>query len=297
MDDPVTSLLTSSHWGIGVVKAKDGKIVSVEGHPSDPDPSSLNHNIPGGLSGSARVLRPAVRANWLEGKRGERGRDPFVEVSWDEALDLISAELKRVRKDHGNEAFFAGSYSATLKTWQVGRSAVENLNLRPVAAPWLDYLSEQTGETIYLAVRNGLEVIYIDKRESLKAIRSWNPIGGTAPIYCVGTGKALLAADYANLRPRLPEVLHAHTDRTLTDLAALDADMEAVRLRGHAVDRGEFRPKIYSYGGVIRLPDGSAAGALGVSVPNINLEEGDSERIGALVQHAATAVSEALERL
>ena len=93
------------------------------------------------------------------------------------------------------------TYSATLKTWQVGRSAVENLNLRPVAAPWLDYLSAETGETIYLAVRNGLEVIYIDKRESLKAIRSWNPIGGSAPIYCVGTGKALLAADYANLRP------------------------------------------------------------------------------------------------
>ena len=158
-------------------------------------------------------------------------------------------------------------------------------------------MSAETGETIYLAVRNGLEVIYIDKRESLKAIRSWNPIGGSAPIYCVGTGKALLAADYANLRPRLPETLHAYTDRTLTSLSLLDTDMESVRLRGHAVDQGEFRPKIYSYGAVIVLPDGSAAGALGVSVPNVNLEDGDSERIGALVQHAASAVSEALGRL
>ncbi len=189
------------------------------------------------------------------------------------------------------------TYSATLKTWQVGRSAVENLNLRPVAAPWLDYLSEETGETIYLAVRNGLEVIYIDKRDSQKAIRSWNPVGGTAPIYCVGTGKALLAAEYRNLRPRLPAPLPTYTDKTLTDLGQLDADMEATRLRGHAIDEGEFRPKIHSYGAVITLPDGAAAGALGVSVPNVNLEEGDSERIGALVQHAARAVSDALERL
>ena len=188
-------------------------------------------------------------------------------------------------------------YSATLKTWQVGRAAVENLNLRSVAAPWMDYLSEQTGETIYLAVRNALEVIYIDKRESQKAIRSWNPIGGTAPIYCVGTGKALLAADYADLRPRLPKTLKAYTDQTVTDLAQLDADMEAVRLRGHAIDQGEFRHKIYSFGAVIVLPDGASAGALGVSVPNVNLEEGDIARIGDLVQHAATAVSEALERL
>jgi len=101
--------LTSSHWGIGIVEARDGRVVSVESHPSDPDPSALNRNIAAGLNGRARVLRPAVRAGWLAGT-GERGRDPFVEVSWDEALDLIAGELARVRLDHGNEAIYAGSY-------------------------------------------------------------------------------------------------------------------------------------------------------------------------------------------
>ena len=102
--------LTSSHWGIGVVTTRDGQITDVAGHPIDPDPSDLNANIPGGLNGQARVLRPAVRAGWLDGRTGERGRDPFVEVSWDEALDLLAAELSRVRGDFGNEAIFGGSY-------------------------------------------------------------------------------------------------------------------------------------------------------------------------------------------
>ncbi len=102
--------LTSSHWGIGVVRSKGGRVTSVTGHASDPDPSALNGNIADGLSGRARVLRPAVRAGWLDGGRGERGRDPFVQVSWDTALDLIADELTRVRKDYGNEAIFAGSY-------------------------------------------------------------------------------------------------------------------------------------------------------------------------------------------
>ena len=104
--------LTSSHWGVGVATIQDGKIISVDGHPRDPAPSPINQNLPGSLHGQARVLRPAVRASWLSGKRSEvpRGRDSYVEVSWDKALDLIASELQRVKATHGNKALFAGSY-------------------------------------------------------------------------------------------------------------------------------------------------------------------------------------------
>ena len=189
------------------------------------------------------------------------------------------------------------SYSATLKTWQVGRSVVENLNLRAAASGMMRYLADETKEAIYLAVRDGLNVVYIDKIESLKPIRSWNPIGGTAPIYCVGTGKAMLADSYSLLRDEVGRVLNPFTDKTITDIAALDADMAATRLRGYAIDSGEFRPNTYSFGSSITLPDGEVAGALGVSVPDVNLGEGDIGRIGALVQHAARSVSESLSRL
>ncbi|MXY34463.1 MAG: IclR family transcriptional regulator [Boseongicola sp. SB0676_bin_33] len=189
------------------------------------------------------------------------------------------------------------SYAATLKAWQVGRSVVENLNLRTAASPMMLFLSEETKETIYLAVRDGLNVVYIDKIESTKPIRTWNPIGGAAPIYCVGTGKALLAEDYTLLRDQVVATLEPFTDRTITDAAALDKDMAATRLRGYGIDTGEFRPNVLSFGAAIHLPNGEAIGALGVSVPDINLGKGDSERIGALVRHAACAVSENLGRL
>ena len=105
------------------------------------------------------------------------------------------------------------SYAATLKAWQIGRSVVENLNLRAAASRMMLFLSEQTRETIYLAVRDGLNVVYIDKIESTKPIRTWNPIGGAAPIYCVGTGKALLAQDYRLLRDQVVAALQPYTDR------------------------------------------------------------------------------------
>lgn len=189
------------------------------------------------------------------------------------------------------------SYAATLKTWQVGRSVVENLNIRAAASQMMLYLSEETKETIYLAVRDGLNVIYIDKVESTKPIRSWNPIGGTAPIHCVGTGKAILAADYRQLREQVVNSLQRFTDKTITDMDVLDKDMSETRLRGYAIDTGEFRQNILSFGAAIGLPNGETVGALGVSVPDVNLRDGDIEKIGAHVQHAARAVSESLARL
>ena len=189
------------------------------------------------------------------------------------------------------------SYAATLKTWQIGRNVVENFNLRAAAQPSMRVLSQETGETIYLAVRDGLQVVYVDKIESQKPIRTWNPIGGTAPLFCVGTGKAILAAEYDELRELVLPKLQAFTDRTIVEPATLDADISATRKRGYAVDTGEFRPQVFSFGSAIRFPDGSIAGALGVSVPEVNMEEGDAARIGGLVLSAANSVSVNLTRL
>ncbi len=89
-------------------------MVAVDPHPGDPDPSRINENIADSLNGRARVLRPAVRQSYLEhgpmARQGERGAEPFVEIEWDRALDVVAAEIARVRTEHGNEAIFAGSY-------------------------------------------------------------------------------------------------------------------------------------------------------------------------------------------
>ncbi|WP_372572250.1 IclR family transcriptional regulator [Ruegeria jejuensis] len=189
------------------------------------------------------------------------------------------------------------SYAATLKTWQVGRSSVENLNLRAVAAPEMAHLSQKTGEAIYLAVPEGLTVVYIDKIDSLKPIRSWNPVGGSAPIHCVGTGKAIMASNFEQMRDKLADKLARYTDNTLTTLDALQQDVAETRRRGYAFDRGEFRDRILSFGAPILLPDGEAVAALGISLPDINLVEGDEDRLGTLVRHAAAGVSQKLRRL
>ncbi|MEM9148637.1 MAG: molybdopterin-dependent oxidoreductase [Pseudomonadota bacterium] len=114
MRHPDAERPTASHWGTGRVRARDGRIEAVLADPADPDPSPINDNITGSLNGRARVLRPAIREGYLRAGPGPaddaRGREPFVEVDWDRALDLIAAEMRRVHAAHGPEAIFGGSY-------------------------------------------------------------------------------------------------------------------------------------------------------------------------------------------
>lgn len=101
---------TASHWGI-YEATPSGDLKALN---SDPDPSPIGlHQLDPELLRS-RIERPAVRRSWLDhgpGARPEmRGKEPFVEVTWEHALDLVAAELDRVRTTYGNQAIFGGSY-------------------------------------------------------------------------------------------------------------------------------------------------------------------------------------------
>jgi biotin/methionine sulfoxide reductase len=102
----------SSHWGAFSGQWLDGKLV-VTPHPIDPDPNPIIQNFPEALRHKARIAKPMVRRGWLENgpsKDDRRGRDAFVEIEWDEVLDLLAGELKRVKDKHGAGAIFGGSY-------------------------------------------------------------------------------------------------------------------------------------------------------------------------------------------
>ena len=102
----------TSHWGVFSARWQDDEL-EVRPHPDDPDPNRIIENFPGALRHRARVAQPMVRRGWLEGNRGpdeRRGRDEFVPLSWDAALDLLGAELIRVRDRHGAGSVFGGSY-------------------------------------------------------------------------------------------------------------------------------------------------------------------------------------------
>ena len=102
----------SSHWGVFRAGMRDGRLVVVP-HPGDPDPNGILQNFPDALRHEARIAKPMVRKGWLERGPGAdplRGNDDFVEMEWDQVLDLLAGELARVRDKHGPQGIFGGSY-------------------------------------------------------------------------------------------------------------------------------------------------------------------------------------------
>jgi len=103
-----------SHWGAFTAVVRDGRLLACEPFALDPAPSAMLDSLPGMVHSPLRIARPAVRQSWLEkherAQGALRGAEPFVEVSWEQALRLVADELARVRAEHGATGIFGGSY-------------------------------------------------------------------------------------------------------------------------------------------------------------------------------------------
>ncbi len=105
---------TLSHWGLHEVAPRPGGDPVLSPFRRDPDPSPIGLDLLDPALKRLRVGRPAIRQGWLRGGPGaapeRRGEEPFVELPWDEALDIVADEIARVRARHGHAAIFGGSY-------------------------------------------------------------------------------------------------------------------------------------------------------------------------------------------
>jgi biotin/methionine sulfoxide reductase len=106
---------TAAHWGVYEVEYDpQGQAARLRPFAKDPDPSPIGLHMLSDEVARLRVRRPAVRRSWLEKGPGaatdKRGQEPFVELPWSEALDLVARELARVKAAHTNRAIFGGSY-------------------------------------------------------------------------------------------------------------------------------------------------------------------------------------------
>lgn len=109
------SVAHAAHWGLftATATAAGDDVAAVTPWEGDLAPSPLLANLPGSVTQRSRVARPAVRRGWLErgpGPDERRGREDFVEPGWDEVLDALAQEYRRVIDTYGNQAIYGGSY-------------------------------------------------------------------------------------------------------------------------------------------------------------------------------------------
>jgi PcaR/PcaU/PobR family beta-ketoadipate pathway transcriptional regulator len=142
-----------------------------------------------------------------------------------------------LRRDPDSKRFYPG-----VMVLQLGYAAISSLDIRQVARPFLDQLSRQVGETVSMSILDGMEIVFIDRVINRQIVGMVLGFGSRLPAHCASMGKAMLAyLPEERLQRLLEEVgLHPCTPNSLIARTAFEAELEAVRQRGYAINDEEL---------------------------------------------------------
>ncbi|MDO4685526.1 MAG: IclR family transcriptional regulator [Corynebacterium sp.] len=162
-----------------------------------------------------------------------------------------------------------------------------------VLTPFLAVLFERTRQTVHLATLQGNEVVYINKLFSARRIASPSRIGGRAPAYCTGVGKAMLAWDEVRTESTITAGLHRWTPYTITDPDEIREELAQIRKEGIAYDRQEITLGLSCIAAPIFGRNNTPIAAMSVSGSSTQFKP--QEHIIALKRICAAAGRAALE--
>ena len=188
-------------------------------------------------------------------------------------------------------------YRAGMRICELGDYIQQNLDIIDLAREPMERLSRDTGETVHLVERDGDEIVYIYKVESIHgAIRMVSRIGMRRPLYSTGVGKAMLACQDDELIARYwGRVEHtAFTNRTIVQREVFQREMNVIRGQRFAEDNEENELGVHCVAAAIRDRRGEANYAISISVPISRMPE---ERVAGLAERILKTADEISEYL
>lgn len=186
-----------------------------------------------------------------------------------------------------------GAYRLGMRLLELGNIVKSRLDVREASSLYMRALHRKTHQTVNLSVRQGDEIVYIDRafseRSGMQVVRA---IGGRAPLHLTSVGKLFLSADDARaVRAYAARTgLSGHNKNSITDLPQLERELSLVRARGYARDNEELELGVRCMAAGIRDDSGRLIAGLSISAPAERLQE---EWIEDLV-HTAREISSVL---
>ena len=121
------------------------------------------------------------------------------------------------------------------------------IKVQQLAIPFLEQLSRETTQDVYLATRSGTQVIYVSKVEGTHSLRLNIGLGIPKLMHCTASGKVFLAWDTDNL---LDQVVQSHglppvTHKTITSRDTLEEELGRIRDLGYSITNEEGLKGVY----------------------------------------------------
>jgi DNA-binding IclR family transcriptional regulator len=216
-----------------------------------------------GHSAAGRVL--AVLGAFDGGRR----RLTLSEVSRLTGIPLTSthrllAELTRHGAlEHDDES----GYTIGLRLWEIASRAPRAVGLRELAMPFLEDLYEATHENVQLAVRDGVELVYVERIAGRSAVSVLTEVGLRFTLPATGVGLVLLAFAEASVQDEvLAGPLYAFTEHTIIDPRRLRRVLAEVRRTGVAISDRQVTDDALSVAAPIRGQGGAVVAAVSLVV-------------------------------
>ncbi len=185
-----------------------------------------------------------------------------------------------------------GRFQIGLRLWEVASLAPRGLGLREAAMPFLEDLYEVTHENVQLAVREGAQLIFVERIAGRHAVPVLTRVGARFALHATGVGLVLLAHAPAEIQEQvLKSPLERYTDQTVTDPVVLREWLAGVRKAGYAVSDGQVTTDAVSVAAPIVGPDGAVVAAVSLVV---HVEGAQPSALAPLVRTAARGISRAL---
>lgn len=193
------------------------------------------------------------------------------------------AEVGFVQRDS------AGHYYIGRKIGYLANSIERGVDVRDEARSIMEDLRDEIGETINLTVREGDEVIYVERATSTRMMRVEQVIGSRAPLHVTAVGKLMLAELGDEFIRAYAERtgLRAYTRHTLATLNDLNKNVHESAVRGFAYDNEEAEIGVGCIGVLIHDHAGSVVAGLSISAPI----ERRKDEWAAVLEQAAKKIS------
>lgn len=228
---------------------------------------------------------------------------PMTPTAANEVLGLPKPTVHRLFHRLEEEGFLqrdidGRSYAAGQRLRKMSVHVLSSSRLRTVRLSVMNALCEQLGETCNIATPDRDGMVYLDRVETKWPLRIQLPIGTQVPFHCTASGKMYLSTLAPNMLAKYlaSAKLEPQTGQTLTDIDAMQKEINATRARGYSIDREEFMEGMVAIAVPIFDDLGRLVSTLSVHAPtqraSIELLEGHL----ALLNAAAENLSEMMLR-
>jgi IclR family pca regulon transcriptional regulator len=190
------------------------------------------------------------------------------------------------------------SFELTASVLELGYAFLSGQSLPTLAAPVLDALSAELGESVSMAVLDGTDIVYVDRVHTRRIMSVGIAVGTRFPAYATSMGRVLLAGldDQQVAAVLARSDLRALTPKTVTDPAELLAAIRAVGRDGWASVDQELELGLRSIAVPVRSPAGAVVAAINVSLSAALVDSGDEAgRIARIHQALLVAADRLLD--